>query len=369
MSVGFVTKLVQLACDGVDVADNIADVFEAQSADEQTVAQARAVLSALQLICGGAELGGKALGTSNRRLAMIKGSECFIRLFDTVMEIESVATEVQAGRRGHRKALEAVSGRILGLLRTAIEHSVYRERNWIGMTDEERAKERRKVGTDPDTEEAIYGPVILEECQTNLANAEAALPGVAMTEIGLRAGVISKTVTVAKVSITHMYDRLARRLVVAPVPVVAGGPAAPLVAAAAPAAPGAPADPFDFIAHAGIPEELHDVDPLFVRYRCIVGLGPMRDPVGDPTSPTALYERATILRILRADRRPGGPLSPATNVRLVVAQLVEKPVLRGLINRQLRFHGERLRLIAQNLPHPPIAAADQANLLVESPGM
>lgn len=120
-----------------------------------------------------------------------------------------------------------------------------------------------------------------------------------------------------------------------------------------------PANPYDFLAYKrSIPKILH-TDVVLAKYECILALDPIRDPVGDPTGKTALYERSEILKALAKN-----PISPGTRLPLQPYQLVEKPAIKALIESRLKLHSDSnkagLKLVMETPADPILQAAADA---------
>lgn len=94
--------------------------------------------------------------------------------------------------------------------------------------------------------------------------------------------------------------------------------------------------PLNLLALPTIPTPLED-DIVFSRYVCSITHEPVRDPVGDPNG-HALYERAAIMEWLNR----GNNRSPVTQQAMTSRDLIEKPILRRLIDRRLKYHEQRL---------------------------
>ena len=92
-------------------------------------------------------------------------------------------------------------------------------------------------------------------------------------------------------------------------------------------------NPNNLIALDEIPEILHD-DIVFSRYTCSINHLPIRDPVEDPSG-HHLYERAAVYAWLEKNNT-----SPITRLPLTPEMLVEKPLLKLLIDNRLKFHQE-----------------------------
>lgn len=354
-----IAKSMQLACDAMDVTVGVVDYLEApDNGSSKEAAAAGLVLRTASLACGAIEVGAKMGSASNQTLSRIKTGEVIVRILDVPCRfINALDQNVQ----GNMSAVQVVESGVLApmasMFRAGIEQKIYQESHYLDMTPQQRADGYRLVpipGSDPEYPEYERRPLIESECKQYLEEANKALPPVAITEIALRTGIITRGVKTA----TQLYQALAARLAGVP----AGGGAAAaggVVGVFAPVA-AAPADPFDLVARDDIPPELHG-DGELARYTCPINLTPIRFPVGDPNG-VHIYERSAILQHLVRN-----PTSPMTRLPLIPAMLIPKPALLALIEHRLGFHSNRLRAIAAAIPAVASTPALQAAADAENP--
>lgn len=237
----------------------------------------------------------------------------------------------------------------MSMLRTGIERDLYQERQYLGLSPEEKKQTQRPIyGVDYDGDPVIIGykDIDDQECSRNIKELETALPTITIIEAA------------SHVKLTKIYELIATRLFSS-----AQSRHNPPIAAPIPNA--VPVQPngnnldleqlFNLRRYRRIVPELHD-DQIFSQYTCAITHEPIRYIVQDPTANVpCFYEREAITAWIRQRQN-----SPLTRQSLRVEELRERFDLQGIIDQRLQFHESQLLNAIQlnlNVPNPPAAPA------------
>lgn len=350
--VGF-CKIVRTLCEASSIVDGVDKVLSAQGNDERNINIASVATQVVALGINCVEGGAQIYGASNRTLQHIKSVEVAARGIHVPAKImEGLVDHAQRGEEPSWRFLEKnVLSPTLSFLRATNEQSIYANKNYLEMSQEEFNKQEAPIY---DNEGNIIGwkPLTRKECENGLELSTEIEPALNVAECVLKTEIISRNVG----NLKDAYGRLAARLrgpIPAPAPIA---PVAPHPLAAGPAQAAAVANnPFDLVALPSIPPELAD-DSIFSRYVCPITQEPIRHPVGLPGEPH-LYEQSALVRWVTARGT-----SPTNRQRVGVHQIVAKRAIQALIDHRLQFHQQRLILHAQQgfvIPAEPnlVAAA------------
>ncbi len=289
-------------------------------------------------------------GSKSEALSRLKGFELIPKMLNLpiqlTLELNDSRGEITA-RTVVRILEQGVVAPLAGIVGTAAEQISYYEQHFLEMTPEELKNAKRPIF---EFDQNLGGPVIIgyapvdaEECQKRLNVADR----VAQTSLHIRVlGEVGFSESVTFDALIPFYQYLAQFL------------SAPAIAPRQPVQQRAivPAQQqrapnilnLNFLAFDEIPIPLYE-DVVFRRFICPISNCPIRNPVYDPNGRT-LYERGAIQQWIAVR-----PISPVTRLPLTVAQLVEAPAVRALIDDRLQFHQDRMvQVLQQGLELPVI---------------
>lgn len=383
-------QIVRALCTSADVVNDVAKMCDQADTLRGASIVTRSALLAINLF----ELIGTACGKiDTSRGHSLKQAELVVRLLDMpiscskeIANLESARTDSETIAGFIRIFETGIINPMFGMIRTVTEREIYREKQYLEMNDKQLADQQRPVYS-VDSEGGLiitgYKPVTREECQEIIKAHEASLPFLLKAEMVTQLAPAETFYRCLAACLINQQPPAAPAQQQPPAP--PGGPQgggvvvqanhAPIppnggnAGAAAPAAqqapdqlpPGANDDfvqmdnLFKLTLLKSIPTLLEE-DKVFKKFTCCITQEAIRDPVGDPTAQgLTLYERKAIVVWLRRNGT-----SPVTRERLLVAQLVERPDIKTLIDSRLAYHESELRKVIQaNLskPTPAIQAA------------
>jgi hypothetical protein len=283
-------------------------------------------------------------GAKVENLRNIKSAEFFCRTLDLPIRMVEVSHSETDDYRFFEKGVVAP---LSDIVRVIAEKIIYDECCHLQKYEEEGESAMRPVyelGSDGELQQTGCRPIDPKECRETIESNKQ------IADISTTIRIISESEMTSKtIRTSHtLYEQLAYWLGSQP-PLQPAGPA------------------INLLALQEIPEALEQ-DIVFRRYICAITHSPIRDPVGDPNG-HALYERRAIMEWLNR----GHYTSPVTNQPLRPDQLVEKPVLKVLIEDRLHYHEQRLweyiqtsRRLQRHL-NAPVNAALQAAADRENP--
>jgi hypothetical protein len=336
------TGLVTL-CDVVNLGDSLHKIY--CNPNENRGVRIASILSRLSII--GFQTGASIAQireATPETLGNIKSGELLCRFIDLPIRMSEEASQMDVDSL--RFLEKAVVAPMSDIIRVGSEVNVHNENHYLQEYKRDPQKAKRPVYEQCGDEIKIVGYRRVEpkECEENINSSRQTAVISAGIRIASEAGIGSKAVQVS----CDLYESLAlwirAKINGAPLPQQQG-------------------QAINLIALNEIPEPLEG-DIVFRRYICPITNKPIRDPVGDPNGHT-LYERSAIMTWLNR----GNYTSPVTRLPLRPSQLIEKPVLKKLIESRLTYHGQHLWEYLQinaarlNTPVDPAvqAAVDQEN--------
>ena len=303
-----VCRGVRLICEAAALYNKVGRLVS--DPDASTTDKTVSVGSSILILgLGLSECGVLAHGGSNKTLSAIKITEVCARAVDVPIKLldemanpnSTMLTAVEKG----------VLAPVSSLIRSVLEANGYQFQVFLEMTPEELSRVQipiiEYVGSFDGAPDIIgYKGITREEVQAFLKSTERDVQIASVAELVLKTSPISTT----ELLYTHLAKWLKTK--------------APQQG-----------EPPSLLSLPTIPQALHN-DEIFKRYRCSVTLQPLRYPVGDKNGQT-LYEKSVIVALLQQN-----PISPVTGQTHTVAELVPKPALQKLIDKQLAFHQDRL---------------------------
>lgn len=349
MSLNALTNGFVTLCDGVNLVDSLHKTYTYRNHDENQGIRTASILNRLAIL--GFKAGesiAQVKGANPEKLRNIKSGELFFRVVDLPIKIHEVA---QSEADTLRFLERAVVAPISDVIRVSAEVQVHEENHYLREYEKDPQNSKRPV-FESDEEGCPhivgYRSVDPKECKENIKSGRKTANISAVVRIASEVGIGSKSVKVS----CNLYERLAywirARINNTGTNLQHQGPA------------------INLIALNEIPQPLEN-DVVFRRYTCAISQNPIRDPVGDPNGHT-LYERSEIMAWLNR----GNYTSPITRLPLRPRQLIEKPVLKRLIENRLTYHGQHLLNYIQANPNLQVhlntpvdpnlqAAVDQEN--------
>jgi len=320
-------KVLNQTVDGIDLFNRVKKIFSyptnpSRSENVQkTLSIASSSFKSLAFVANSIALGAHMRGASDRTLEAITSSESVIQFLGAFPELLRVRIDYKLGHISIARATLEASAPLISTARAYNESEFYRYKHIRSLPQSERAQEEPIYGEDPlDYSKVIMRdwdnrPIIgwkvgvgisdkdcddkikaAEQFFTTLSPAETAVKGSAMVITSLKQNSVQQKEAAAN------HDTFSVNLV----------------------------------GLAVIPEALHN-DVIFRQYECAITHQPIRDPVGDPNGKT-LYERNAIVRCINLYHK-----SPMTNAPLEVNQLVEKPLLKALIDQRLEAYEKLIK--------------------------
>lgn len=380
-------QAVRAICTSADIVIDAEKMYEQVELLRGASILTRSSLLALNLF----ELVGTAFGKIDANGGYsLKQAEFIIRMLDLPINLTKATDSLKNARSGTQTVAGVIRvfetgliNPILGLTRTISEREIFREKQYLAMSDEQLAQQQRPVycyDGDGDLSLVGYKQVTREECNEIIRMTEKALPylQIAETVTQLAPAEIFYRCLAARLLNQNMQRRMRQQQAPAAPQGGPGNAPAPQPHVAAPQLPRVANVPASVQAANGdelvlvdnifkltqlrsIPSEFEN-DEVFKQFTCCISQMPIRDPVADPTTQgRTLYERSAITTWLRRN-----PTSPVSKQQLFVAQLQERADIKEMIDRRLAYHEAELRKtihVTLNQPTPapvpaPAAAAE-----------
>jgi hypothetical protein len=329
-AISAVCKALRCAVDAAELFEEFRQVVNAGDSSDKPICVASVAFKTAALTLNVFAAGANYTGVSSQTLTKLKDAELAILSCDMPVQLLRETLKSAAGNGSVIEVLEkGVVAPLASIVRTRLERDSYHYAGLATLPLEERIEPVYDFSDPQDPKQIGTRFLSSEECQQRVADAADLLPPVQVVELAAKLGTASHAFASAADRYRAVFQQVAPQAA-----------AVPVVAAAA--APAVPVDPLEvqLVQLPFIPAALHD-DATFSRYVCPITGEPIRDPVGDPNGVT-LYERAAILRWIQLHH-----ISPITRAPLAAPQLVEKPLLRALINFRLNFHQTRLQQAIQ----------------------
>ena len=316
--------VARLVTDGVDLVTNVFELATNQNPTACQIADkvSKIVLNTLSMASAGAIAAGAPLKVQSA----LTGTELAGNILSLPVVVITLAAEVE--KRGEctweeiARFIELVGARCLRLGRVACEAGCIEEKEYLAMTDEERAKATRPIydSTDSDGGFKKIGekPVDKAECERNLENGIAVARGLRIAEGVLSNNVPSKIASsiiwLIAAFAQHQRDDLeVHRERERAIPLAN---------------------------RETIPEEFED-DEVLSQYVCPITAAPIRHPVIDPTT-GRMHERYAIEEWIDAHHT-----SPLCHLPLERGALVPVRDVQNIIDDRLRELQRRRDAIVQ----------------------